>query len=82
MKKLNYLLLGLAGLTMASCSQDDILEVVADGNYQVTINLPANATTRAIGDNAYAASFLNYAIFDMNDTFIEKGTANFPENSE
>ena len=82
MKKLNYLILGLAGLTMASCSQDDLLEGVADGNYQVTINLPANMATRAIGDNAYAASLLNYAIFDMSGTFIEKGTANFPANSE
>ena len=82
MKKLNYLILGLAGLTMASCSQDDLLDGVADGNYQVTINLPANMATRAIGDNAYAASLLNYAIFDMSGTFIEKGTASFPANSE
>ena len=81
MKKLNYLILGLASLTLASCSQDDILEGVADGNYQVTINLPADVATRAIGDNALAAQQLNYAIFDENGEYVSQGTANFGGNS-
>lgn len=77
MKKLNYLLLGLAGLTLASCSQDDILNG-GDGNYQVRINLPADMATRAsIGDFATAAQTLNYAIFDMEGNYLDKGTANF-----
>ena len=79
MKKLNYLILGLAGLTLASCSQDEILEGAADGNCLITVSLPSDMATRAIGDNATAASLLNYAIFETDGTFIEKGTANFPE---
>ena len=83
MKKLNYLMLGLAGLTMISCSQDDLSNAngIADGNYQVTINLPADVATRAIGDNAKAAQLLNYAIFDDNGTYVSQGTANFGGNT-
>ena len=82
MKKLNYLLLGLAGLTMASCSQDDILNGGADGNYAITVNLPADMATRAsLGDNLLQAQNLHYAVFDMGGNFLEAGNAYFPEGS-
>lgn len=64
MKKLNYLLLGLAGLTLASCSNDD-LQAPADGTYQITVNLPADMATRAIGDNPTDQT-LSYTLFQVN----------------
>ena len=64
MKKLNYLLLGLAGLAMASCSNDD-LQAPADGTYQLTVNLPKDIATRAIGDDITAAQTLYYSVFEI-----------------
>ena len=78
MKKLNYLLLGLAGLTMASCSQDDLLNGGADGNYAIQVSLPSDVATRAsIGDDATAAQNLYYAVYDMDGNFVQQGDANF-----
>lgn len=80
MKHLNYLLLGAAGLLMASCSQND--EAVApkgETNFQVTVNLPELAGTRAFGDG-YTANNLHYAVYDAdnNNAYITEGTAQFP----
>ena len=76
MKKLNYLLLGLAGLTMASCSQDD-LQGPADGTYQITVNLPSDIATRAIGDTP-SGQILSYTLFQVNSdetlTMVEEKT--------
>lgn len=68
MKKLNYLLLGLAGLAMASCSQDDGLGNPAEG-YSITVNLPADMSTRAIGDNVTDLQ-LTYALYDSNKNLV------------
>lgn len=66
MKKLNYLFLGLAGLAMASCSNDD-LQGPADGTYQLTVNLPKDIATRAIGDQITAPQTLYYSLFQVNE---------------
>ena len=73
MKKLNYLLLGLAGLTLASCSNDD-LQAPADGSYQLTVNLPKDIATRAIGDEITANQVLNYTIFTENGDYVDSKT--------
>ena len=72
MKKLNYLMLGLAGLMMASCSQDDLQAPgQADGNYIVTVKLPSNLGTRAINMNTgYTANDLYYAVYDAEDNSL------------
>ena len=76
MKKLNYLLLGLAGLAMASCSNDD-LQGPADGTYQLTVNLPKDIATRAIGDQITAAQTLYYTLFDADgENVIDNGVQN------
>ena len=66
MKKLNYLLLGLAGLAMASCSQEDIVGPAGngDGNFAITVKLPGDLATRALGDGL-AADNLHFAVYDM-----------------
>ena len=69
MKKLNYLLLGLAGLAMASCSNEDLQGPGAngDGNVSVRIHLPGDALgTRAGTDygNGTSNKVLNYAVYD------------------
>lgn len=78
MKKINYLLLGLAGLAMASCSQEDLLtNGKGEGNYHVTINLPADMATRANPGDGLTANVLKYAIYDNNGTFVDAFTTNF-----
>lgn len=84
MKKLNYFLLGAAGLLLASCSNDDLVAPAApgDGNVNVTISLPGKLTTRAMNDG-YTSTKLYYAVYDAdngNDTFVLEGTANFGAN--
>ena len=63
MKKLNYLILGLAGLAMASCSNDD-LQGPAEGTYQLTVSLPKDMGTRAIGDTPTNQT-LYYTLFQV-----------------
>ena len=68
MKKLSYLFLGLAGLTMASCSQDDLKSPSAgnDGHYVFTVSLPKSMGSRAIGDGS-AATTLYVWVYDDTD---------------
>ena len=68
MKKLNYLLLGLAGLAMASCSNDDLLGPAdGDGNVRVMINLPEDMNTRAFGE-ANFQKILQYAVYNVTES--------------
>ena len=79
MKKLNYFLLGLAGLTLASCSNDD-LQAPADGTYQLTVNLPKDIATRAIGDDITAPQTLYYSVFQVEGTtktLVESSSKDF-----
>lgn len=67
MKKFNYLLLGAAALTMASCSQDDHLNKgVDDGLYHITVKLPEQVRTRAFGDGKTADN-LYMAVYDADN---------------
>lgn len=72
MKKLSYLLLGLAGLSLASCSQDDDLfnSVNGDGNFNVTVKLPGDLATRSLSDGLTADS-LQVAIYTADGQYIE-----------
>ena len=84
MKKINYLALAAAGLLMASCSQEDLQGPGAnvDGNYVVTVKLPADLTTRATGvemNTGYTAMNLNYAVWDTDGVLVETGEATFNE---
>lgn len=64
MKKLSFLLLGAAGLIMASCSSEDVVDPVVDGNYTVTVKLPMELDgTRALGDGLTAEN-LHVAVYD------------------
>lgn len=69
MKKLNYLLLGLTGLTLASCSQDDLLgEAKGDGNFNITVKLPADMGSRAdnlMFGNGLTADNLHYVVYEV-----------------
>ena len=84
MKKISYLILGLAGLTLASCSQDDLQAPTgASGNYNVTVKLPAEMGTRAVNMNTgLTANKLSYAVYDSDGVLIEKNTTTFTEESE
>ncbi|MCH5218480.1 MAG: hypothetical protein J1F07_08060 [Muribaculaceae bacterium] len=82
MKKFNYLILGAAGLLLASCSQDDILPGLSgDGNYNVTVKLPDDMATRAVGDGL-TADMLRIAVYDAdnNNTFVFDDVASFGGN--
>lgn len=88
MKKLTYLLLGAAGLTLASCSQEEISGPIAngnDGNVKLTVKLPENFRTRADGDitinDGLQAINLYYAIYDAdnNNSFVDEGQATFED---
>lgn len=71
MKKINYLLLGMAGLAMASCSQNDLVGPAnGDGNVQITVNLPGEAGTRTMGDGM-TAKVLKYAVYEPGSTTNE-----------
>lgn len=86
MKKLNYLLLGMAGLAMVACSNDDLQGPGAsgDGNVQITVSLPGDAQTRADFGSGTSSKVLNYAVYDMSDSdnpvLSFQGTANFGES--
>lgn len=70
MKKLSYLLLGAAGLTLASCSQEQaVAPEEYNGSVQVTISLPNDLATRALADlgDGYVANNLHYAVFDASE---------------
>lgn len=73
MKKVNYLVIGAAGLLLASCSQDPMGPTVAqkgDGNFNISVKIPAlNIDTRAdftaFGEGKVANN-LYYAVYDAN----------------
>lgn len=83
MKKLNYLLLGAAGLLMASCSQNNDVEAPqpGEGTYRITVNVPELAGTRSFGDG-FTANILHYAVYDAdnNNRFIMEDETIFPAN--
>ena len=89
MKKLNYLLLGAAGLLMASCANDDLSAPGSEreGNYHVTVKLPADMATRADEKNpfgaGYEATVLHYALYDADNgqLFVYEDVENFPSNA-
>ena len=86
MKRLNYLLLGLAGLAMTSCSQDDIMETNrGDGNYAVKVKIPAELATRAeqnqgVGyyGQGFEATQLLYAVYEVDENGDVIEDAGFP----
>ena len=81
MKKLNYLILGLAGLAVASCSQDDMLNAPqGEGNYNITVQLPADMATRANGDGLQAQN-LTCVVYQEDGTYVETKDFTFPANS-
>lgn len=83
MKKLNYLLLGAAGLLMASCANDDLQAPGSnvEGNYKVKVKLPADLGTRAVDMNTgLTANELYYAVYDAaDDSYISQGQTVFTE---
>ena len=79
MRKLNYLALAVAGLTLASCSQDDLMgPAQGDGNVNITVRLPEDMTTRALSDGLKAEN-LHIAVYDAdNDNkFLWEDNATF-----
>ncbi|MCH5218482.1 MAG: hypothetical protein J1F07_08070 [Muribaculaceae bacterium] len=67
MKRLNYLILGAAALTLASCSQDETLtNGVDDGLYHISVKLPADVATRNLGDGLTADN-LYMAVYDADN---------------
>lgn len=81
MKKLTTLLLAAAGLTLASCSQEDIAgpAVSGDYNYSFTVELPDNFSTRATNDGS-AATNLYVGVYDssVNSFVFSDNTKTFP----
>lgn len=87
MKKINYLILGLAGIAMASCSQDELVGPAnGDGNVSVRIHLPGDALgTRAGTDygNGTSNKVLNYAVYDANSgNLLFEGVEPFGTSTE
>lgn len=70
MKKLNYFLLGLGALALASCSQDAPFNPAeGDGNVSFNISLPSDALgTRAAIGSGSAATQLYYAVYEVSET--------------
>lgn len=68
MKKLNYLLLGAAGLLLASCSQEELVTPApaGDGNFNVTVSLPGTYASRTMNDG-YTATDLYVGVFDADN---------------
>lgn len=66
MKKFNYLVLGLAAVALTSCSQEEDLFAPSkgDGNFNITVKLPGEMATRALGDG-FSSINLKYAVFDV-----------------
>lgn len=84
MKKINYLLLGLAGLAMASCSNEVALEGPAkDGNVHLTVTLPSDYATRATMNDGTTATYLYVAIYDAdnNNAYVFSADDNFAPNA-
>lgn len=82
MKKLNYLLLGAAGLLLASCSNEEIAAPApaGEGNVNVVISLPGDLGTRSFG-TGLPSEVLNYAVYDASDDdFIMGGTTTFGQS--
>ena len=72
MKKFNYLILGAAALTLASCSQDDLISPAGtgDGNVQFNITIPSAIGTRADVTEfgtGFNANELIIAVYENND---------------
>ena len=67
MKKLNYFLLGAAGLVLASCANEDL---TGPGNPDGTANVTVNLSTPEINSRAYSngmtATQLQYAVYMKN----------------
>ena len=84
MNKLNYFLLGAAGLLLALCSSEDLVAPASpgEGNFHVTLNLPAGISTRASSlGNGFIATMLNYAVYDSSDgELVLSGTTSFPND--
>lgn len=83
MKKLSFLLLGAAGLMLASCSNEEFVPSVAedDGNVTVTISLPNELGTRTLGDGL-TAKYLYYSVFNnstSSQAYVFGGYTEFPE---
>lgn len=83
MRKLNYLMIGAAGLLLASCASEDLQgPATNDGNVSITVNLPGDAmSTRADYGSGTASKVLNYAVYtvgsDNATTLSFIGTADF-----
>lgn len=77
MKKFNYLILGLAGIAMASCSQEEASQPAAagDGNMHFTVNLPNNLTSRAESAEGQADLQLKVMVYEA-VTGSDKTTTN------
>ena len=99
MKKLNYLILGIAGLALSACSQEDVVSPAegVDGNFNLTVSLPADMSTRASenqGPGYYGQGFeaqkLLYAVYEVDENGspiaeannpVIEGETSFPEES-
>lgn len=83
MRKLNYLMIGAAGMLLASCASEDLQgPATNDGNVSITVNLPGDAmSTRADFGSGTASKVLKYAVYDMTNasqpTLAFTGDANF-----
>lgn len=81
MKKLNYLILGATALTLASCSQEDLISHAGtgDGNVEFNIILPNTIGTRAnvteLG-TGFNANELVIAVYENKDTQGSTSTPN------
>lgn len=83
MKKINYLMLGLAAFALASCSQEDMPSVapVAKGNYTVKVELPGELGTRALFGEGYRADQLRYFVYECDANGIVTSTNPIVEGS-
>lgn len=87
MNKFNFLFLAAAGLTLASCSNEDFEPSInsGDGNYSVTIQLPRSyMATRAVEEFGLGtvADQLNIAVYDATSgTLMQEGLVVFEQNS-
>lgn len=83
MKRSVEIIAGALCLMMFSCSQEDVVAPAqgGEGNYNITVNLPKEFATRAIG-NGLTATTLNVVLYDTEDNaYITTQTVDFESNS-
>lgn len=79
MKKSLFAMVAVGAVTLASCSNDEMVGPASndEGNVIITAQLPTDLQSRAYGDGSVAKT-LHYAVYEGDDVIFASGEANSP----